>query len=288
MNFRVELNGGGLVVAFWAFTVAIAIAAFIAASVGGFIVVRWLGGPASSPKPATASEKAKVLRVGFALDDTLLFTSGLHTPYYNKVNGRFDYLKINADTCSPRAGTLIPNDRVGVQVKPVGAQLVKQHLRLKNEVYVVTARQADGEDALRKCVKELFDIREENVFFADSKAAEIKRLGLHIYYGDSDFDMADALAAGAQPVRVLRSCFSLRRGEYHPGLYAEPVIRSNTLHEVTVLPDLGSLVPSLDEAMKRPTEHDLTPTDNKAINDYLKRLQSLTATTPCPKTVISG
>lgn len=254
--------------------VAIPIGLFLALG-GAFVTLHWPEGP-------TRSDAAGVLKVGFDLDDTLLLTSGLHTPYYKKVNGKFDYLRINNDTCIPRLGTLIPNVDAGIQVNAVGEQLVKEHLRLGNDVYIITARQPEGGDALKHCIKELFGIKAENVFFADPKTREIKRLGLHIYYGDSDHDVRDALAAGAQPMRILRSCFSIRRGEYNPGLFTEAIILSHALHEVVVLPAINSLIPSLDEALKKSTEHDLAAKDKKAIDEYIQQLKNLKATTPCP------
>lgn len=164
----------------------------------------------TSSSPAVDTQRVKgQLKVGFDIDDTILFTRDnfLDAPSLSDDPDHLDYGWINR------------HDSVYSKlVKPV-ADLVWFYRAHGHEVYFITARPGpNGEAVGRFLSRELgFPVVvDKNLFFSPkekdpisgkrftSKHHLISKLGLHIFFGDSDTDMIAASIAGVRAVRVVR------------------------------------------------------------------------------------
>lgn len=156
------------------------------------------------------------LNVGFDVDDTLLFS----TPAFEKgFSSRYKpfsegfWIHVNAA------------DRDCSIAKQKAASLVEMHMLRGDEVFVITAREPYGSEALKEYLSEKFSIKKDNIYFEpDGKSQRMKSLELDIFYGDSDSDIIDAMAAGAKAYRILRSTASSYRKKYNPGKFGEEII----------------------------------------------------------------
>lgn len=163
-----------------------------------------------------------VARAGFDIDDTLLFSTpafaiGFASPH---------------EYGSEPFWTLVNNsDRGNSEIKSSTQTIVESYRQRGIAVYAITARAGHGGDGLRAFVSEALGIPETNIYFEpDGKTDRIRELRLDVYFGDSDSDMEDAMAAGARAVRIQRSPRSSYRNKdgslrkYQPGRYAEAVV----------------------------------------------------------------
>jgi len=169
---------------------------------------------------ATTPPSADVVRVGFDIDDTLLFS----TPNFTAAQEKFTF---GTDEFWAEVNG---HDRDYSIVKQKCLEILRQHQEDGAELYAITARPGTGGDPCRDFISETFGIPRENVYFEKPKTARIRSLGLDIFYGDSDSDIEDAQNAGAVGIRIQRSPDSSYRNsdgslrKYHPGMYGEEII----------------------------------------------------------------
>ena len=154
------------------------------------------------------------LRVGFDVDDTILFSRDnfLVAPHMSDDPDHLDYGWVNTH-----------DSLHSVIIQPV-ADLIGWLRAQGHEVYFITARPGiNGATLARHLTRELgFPIEmNENLFFSPKKKdpatgkkfttkhERITELGLHIFYGDADNDMVAASVAGVRGVRVVRDARSV-------------------------------------------------------------------------------
>ncbi|MCF6237215.1 MAG: hypothetical protein L3J79_00110 [Candidatus Marinimicrobia bacterium] len=165
--------------------------------------------------PATPERILGQLKVGFDIDDTVVFSRDnfLIAPQMSDDPDQIDFGWINTH-----------DSLHSVIIKPV-ADLIEFLRSQGHEVYFITARPGiNGEAVGRYLTRELgFPIeKDQNLFFAtkrkDPKTGKkyttkhevISELGLHIFYGDADNDMVAASIAGVRGVRIVRDPRSVK------------------------------------------------------------------------------
>ena len=162
----------------------------------------------------TAAPVLGQLKVGFDIDDTILFSRDnfLKAPHMSDDPDHVDFGWVNTH-----------DSLYSVTIQPI-ADLIKYLRAGGHKVYFITARPGiNGEAVGRYLSHELgFPvILNENLFFSakrkdpvsghrfTTKHERISKLGLHIFYGDSDTDMIAASIAGIRGVRVVRDARSV-------------------------------------------------------------------------------
>jgi len=167
---------------------------------------------------ASVSQKKEVLRVGFDLDDTLLFS----TPAFKK---GFDS---NFERFSPEFWKVVnSSDREVSKIKESVFRILKDYQKKGAEIFIITSRKKYGVEPLLKFIKEKFNVPRSHVYFTHEKADVLAKLGIDIYFGDSDTDISAALDAGCKPVRILRNPESSYKSNYNPGIYGEKIIKNS-------------------------------------------------------------
>lgn len=150
--------------------------------------------------------------VGFDIDDTLMFTS----PGFNMVLYGKDASGVNPYGANQRAVVANPKAWEDLHTvhdayalpKDIGKRLLDLHKRRGDKIYLITARVGIKGELLEQRVRQLFGVELAGplVFTAMKPKAEyMKRLGIQVYYGDSDADIESAQAAGVRGVRVVRA-----------------------------------------------------------------------------------
>ena len=187
------------------------------------LVVVVLPGCGASTSPPENSPEAKVTKVGFDLDDTLVFS----TPAFQKG------FNSDADPFSDEFWSIVNRSDSAVScVKTATLRLLKNHQRKGHEVYVITARKGVNTGPTRKFISETFDVPEEHLYFEpDGKTRRLKKLGVDVYYGDSDSDIRDAREAGITAIRIKRSPKSNYQEKYNPGKFDERVLEETASHD---------------------------------------------------------
>jgi len=156
------------------------------------------------------SAEPGILRVGFDIDDTVLFTARLFAAAPRDSNQAVDYAWINT------------HDRnYSLLIEPT-ATLIHYFHAHGHEVYFITSRPPVNGEQLAGFLTEQLGIEVqvgENLFFAPKETISGKRyttkhrvmktLGLDLFYGDADTDIIAALKAGVQPVRIVRTAASV-------------------------------------------------------------------------------
>ncbi|ANI31913.1 acid phosphatase [Yersinia entomophaga] len=183
-----------------------------------------------SVEQISASLKGKEpISVGFDIDDTLLYSSPAF--FYGKMiysPDSFDFLK------NPKFWDEVSNgwDKFSVP-KISGAALLNMHLSRGDRVYFITGRPmpSSGKETVTKILQQDFNIPDEQlnkVIFAGigdgAKVSHMKEKNISIFYGDSDNDIADARAAGAEGIRVLRPLNSTNKPMPKNGDFGEKVV----------------------------------------------------------------
>ena len=165
-------------------------------------------------------DAGKRIKVGFDLDDTLLFS----TPAFNK-----GFRSIH-QPFSKRFWMLVnKSDNGNSVVKKKAVEILEKHQENGDEVYIVTARRPYGTEPLIDFINETFRIKTENIYFEpNGKEDRIKSLELDIFYGDADSDISAAMESGAKAIRIMRSPESWNKKKYHPGKYGEQIIENST------------------------------------------------------------
>ena len=159
-------------------------------------------------------------RVGFALEDTILFS----TPNYNKAFSQglkppsYDFWAyINS------------SDEENSIVKKKTLLLIKENISNGNEAFIIISTRQDIKgDVLKDYLGRLTGIPTNHIFFEKgSKAARMVDLKLDFFYGMRDQDIEEALASGVKPIRIIRNKNSIDNSKYSPGNYYEEIIEGS-------------------------------------------------------------
>jgi len=149
--------------------------------------------------------KNGILRVGFDVDDTILFSRDVFLNLPEDKRNPTDWSWINSH-----------DEDFSLIMEPT-VELVHFFRDNGHKVFFITARPGPNGDILAKFLTEelMFPIKvNKNLFFSPkekingvrytTKQRIIKRLRLDLFYGDADSDMIAALKAGVHPVRIVR------------------------------------------------------------------------------------
>ena len=150
------------------------------------------------------------LKVGFDIDDTILYSERAFVVAPKTESGRSDYSWINTH-----------DKEYSLLIDPV-ITLIKYFRAHGHEVFFITARPGPNGDSVAVFLSESlnFDVKvDSNLFFSPkeyvngfkytTKHRIMKKLGIDIYYGDSDTDIIAAIKADVHPVRIVRSNASI-------------------------------------------------------------------------------
>lgn len=171
--------------------------------------------PAPVPAPDLSVTDLGILRIGFDIDDTILYSEDnfLQSAENHGAPGDLDFAWIN--THDSLYSTLIPEM----------AKLVHFFRAQGHTVYFITARSGENGGVLARFLTQQLGFPITiggNLFFSPKetdpetgirhtvKHRLIRDLGIQLFYGDSDTDVVAALAGGATPVRVVRDPKSLK------------------------------------------------------------------------------
>lgn len=154
------------------------------------------------------------LRVGFDIDETVLHSQdNFAQAVKEKIQGPKFFEFINTH-----------DEQLSKPKTPV-VKLVKYFHSQGHKIYFITARAGQGGEKVGEYLTKIFNFsvkKGENLFFSPKETDKIsgkkfttkhrvmKRLGIDLYYGDSDTDIVAALKASAHPVRVIRSKKALK------------------------------------------------------------------------------
>jgi acid phosphatase (class B) len=171
---------------------------------------------AKSPAPAPAKPKV----VGFDVDDTLLFS----TPAFDAGFGAK-----GVKAYSEKFWTIVNGADEGRSiVKKKAKEILERHRAEGAKIFAVTARHPHGGEALKAFLFKAFGIPPENTFFeTEGKAETLRKLGIEVFYGDSDSDIEAAIDAGGRGVRILRSPKSSYKKKYNPGKLGEEIVQGS-------------------------------------------------------------
>lgn len=174
--------------------------------------------------------------VGFDVDDTLVFSA----PAFNALQPKFDpdvirpkdYAKLTpAQQGDYHAFWNELNERADDASLPkkIGQRLLDLHVARKDDIYVVSRRQATEppSDASQRRLERMFHVTLEHPLVQTNltdKTPFLCRAGIELYYGDADSDVTAAVAAGATPVRVKRAANSYAKDAVHNGQMDEIVL----------------------------------------------------------------
>ena len=166
------------------------------------------------------------MNVGLDVDDTVLFSS----PVFWRGQQEF----------SPGSNAYLKNPKFWAKAnngwdlfslpKESARKLIDMHLKRGDHIYFITGRPATKTEDLTKILEHDYNIPAKDmhkVIFAGSEKGKIpymKELHLGIYYGDATGDMSDAIAAGAEPIRVLRPTNSTYKPLPKVGCLGEKVL----------------------------------------------------------------
>ncbi|MDA3792165.1 MAG: hypothetical protein PF545_00695 [Elusimicrobia bacterium] len=159
------------------------------------------------------------LKVGFDVDDTLLFS----TPAFQKG------FESSEKPFSGEFWAVVNNsDRGNSKIKKKVLQILEKHRVDGDEIYAITARKPNGGEGLKNYLNDALGIPKSNIYFeSEGKTNRLQQLGIDIFYGDSDSDISDANAAGIKAYRIERSTASSYQKKYNPGKYGEKVIKNS-------------------------------------------------------------
>ncbi len=163
-----------------------------------------------------------VNKIGFDLDDTLLFSS----PAFQQG------FKSNVEPFSREFwGVVNSSDRKYSCIKPKTLKILNWYRNKGAEIYIITAREGYKGDNLRNYLEDAYNIPPNHVFFeSDGKTRRLQKIGINVYFGDSDSDIKEAQAAGIKAIRIERSPESNYDKKYHPGKFNERIIKNTASH----------------------------------------------------------
>ena len=149
--------------------------------------------------------KNGILRVGFDVDDTILFSRDVFLNLPEDKQNPTDWRWINSH-----------DEDFSLIMEPT-VELVHFFRDNGHKVFFITARPGPNGHILAKFLTDelMFPVKvNKNLFFSPkekingvrytTKQRIIKRLRLDLFYGDADSDMIAALKAGVHPVRIVR------------------------------------------------------------------------------------
>ena len=116
--------------------------------------------------------------------------------------------------------------------KKIGKALLDLHAARKDEIYIISRRQATvpPSDAATRRLERFFQIKLDHPVVQTNlgdKTRYICERRIEYYYGDSDSDIAAAVAAGATPIRVKRAADSYAKDRPHNGELDEIVLKDS-------------------------------------------------------------
>ena len=145
------------------------------------------------------------LRVGFDIDDTVLFSRAIFENLPPDKRNPIDFGWVN-----------IHDRQYSLLIAPI-AELIHFYRGHGHGVYFITARPGINGDSVAVFLTEQLGFqvtKDKNLFFEPkenvgdyrytTKHHRIDKLRLDIFYGDSDTDIVAAIKARVQPVRVVR------------------------------------------------------------------------------------
>lgn len=151
------------------------------------------------------------LKVGFDIDDTTLYSERAFVAAPKTDSGKTDYSWINTH-----------DKEYSILIDPV-ITLINYFRAHGHEVFFITARPGINGDSVAVFLSQnlMFDVKvDSNLFFSPkeyvngfkytTKHRIMEKLGIDIYYGDSDTDIIAAIKADVHPVRIVRSNASIK------------------------------------------------------------------------------
>lgn len=176
------------------------------------------------------------LKVGFDIDDTTLYSERAFVAAPKTDSDKTDYSWINTH-----------DKEYSILIDPV-ITLINYFKTNGHEVFFITARPGVNGDSVAVFLSENlnFDVKvDSNLFFSPkeyvngfkytTKHRVMEKLGIDIYYGDSDTDIIAAIKADVHPVRIVRSNASIKEysgnyfGDTHDGESHEAPFRKKDL-----------------------------------------------------------
>ena len=176
------------------------------------------------------------LKVGFDIDDTTLYSERAFVVAPKTESGHNDYSWINTH-----------DKEYSLLIDPV-ITLVHYFRAHGHEVFFITARPGPNGDSVAVFLSNNlnFDVKvDSNLFFSPkeyvngfkytTKHRVMEKLGIDIYYGDSDTDIIAAIKADVHPVRIVRSNASIKEyggnyfGDTHNGKSSDAPFKKKDL-----------------------------------------------------------
>ena len=179
------------------------------------------------------------IRVGFDVDDTLIFSA----PAFNALQPKYD-----PDVIRPKDyKQLTPQmkeqyhdfwDKLNNEYddrstpKAIGKRLLDLHIARGDEIVIISKRQSPrgGGDPCTPRYEKMFNIKLQRPVIQTQlkdKTPFICREHLDYYYGDSDSDITASLTAGVTPIRVKRAADSYAKDVPHNGQLGEIVLKDS-------------------------------------------------------------
>ena len=157
-----------------------------------------------TPEQIMAGLPKAPIAVGFDVDDTLLFSSPGY--YYGATNtdGPGGSNKYGADYHGSKAFWVDMNSRLGQFSIPklVAGEALRRHFARGDRIYIITARPPSRGEKVSALLQRVFKVKLAGpAIFTNGKdkGAHIAKLGIKVFYGDSDGEISAALKAGAGP-----------------------------------------------------------------------------------------
>ncbi|MFC1785141.1 HAD family acid phosphatase [Candidatus Neomarinimicrobiota bacterium] len=176
------------------------------------------------------------LKVGFDIDDTILYSERAFVVAPKTESGGTDYSWINTH-----------DKEYSLLIDPV-ITLINFFRAHGHEVFFITARPGINGDSVAVFLSKNinFDVKvDSNLFFSPkeyvngfkytTKHRIMEKIDIDIYYGDSDTDIIAAIKADVHPIRIVRSDASIKEyggnyfGDTHDGESAEAPFKKKDL-----------------------------------------------------------
>ncbi|MFB6357072.1 MAG: HAD family acid phosphatase [bacterium] len=190
------------------------------------LTVGLTGCQSNSGDTKQTNNKSKIDAVAFDFDDTLVFSTPAFEKGYSSDAEPFSkefWKVVNASDAG--------NSCVKTSVK----KLLEKHRNKGREIYIITAREPHNTGPAKQFAQKKFGVPPAHFFFEpDGKTKRLKKLGVDIYYGDSDSDIKDARKANIKAVRIQRNKNSGYKDKYHPGKYNEKILKGTASHDCSL------------------------------------------------------
>jgi len=176
------------------------------------------------------------ITVGLDLDFTTFITYSVY--YYGKTNiDGPDGTNLYGDDPmnSSEFKSAVNNEFVGQYLpKHAAADVISMHKDRGDNVIFITRKLSSPEERISDYIGAIFGIEDPVVIFTDnlSKTPYLNAENVSVYYGDSDTDITDAVAAeNCTPYRFMRSAVTVSYygAGYNPGDYNESVVENSDI-----------------------------------------------------------